>query len=140
MCLAPFRFIGGSWGGNSSLYNAPAAFLHHLEIFGPDGVRLRSALSGGGKRQRPRVAKKMNRTSSDALDDLMKSFESYGKVGPQGSYSRDCVLNEEEIRERIWCEDLELAKNWGEVNLDRWKDAFDLKVFEYVHTDSERRR
>ena len=82
----------------------------------------------------------MNKTSFDALDELMKSFESYDKVGPLGSYSRDCVLNGEEIHERLRCEDSELAKNWEKVNLDRWKDAFDLKVFEYVHTDSERRR
>ena len=76
-----FQVLRGARGGNRSLYNEFAAFVHHLELFGPDGVMLRIALSDAGKRQRPRVAKKMNKTSSDALDELANAFESYGKVG-----------------------------------------------------------
>ena len=62
--------------------NAVAAFLRRLELFGPDGVRLRTQLSGEGKRQWPRVAKRMNKNSFDASGGLMKAFAPYDKVHP----------------------------------------------------------
>ena len=84
--------------GESSLYNAYAPCLLRLELFGPDGVMLWIALSGEGNRQLPRVATMENENSSDDLEELMKAFESYGKVAPLVFYSRDCVLMKTESK------------------------------------------
>ena len=109
----------------SSLYNAFTAFLHHLKCFGPDGVRIWNALSDRTKKEWCKMAKSTNEASFKSLKEMVVAFEEYEeKVGPLGSPSRDCFIDEDEVSNLVQCSESKLVEDWMVKNLSVWKNGF----------------
>lgn len=71
--------------------------------------------------------------------DIMRTFESYDcEVGPPGSPSRDCIVEESDITQRVGIPGSGLVEERSGINLGEWEDGFDMHVPKYTPTESER--
>ena len=58
----------------------------------------------------------------------MRAFQSYEpRVGPIRPPSRDCIIDEDELRRRLCDPSSTLEDIRAEGNLDSWEDCFDAK-------------
>ena len=69
----------------------------------------------------------------------MGAFESYYcKVGPTGSPSRDCIIGEEDIIERVGIPESGLVDERPTARSGEWGDGSDVQFPKYKRIDSER--
>ena len=69
----------------------------------------------------------------------MRTSDAYDcKVGPLGSPSRDCIIDEEDGIDRVGMPESVLVDEWMEIQLDEWEDVFDIQLPKYKPDESER--